>query len=173
MASVLAPLKFSRAPLRDAVISALRGAVETGELAAGAPLVERSLCAQPGVSGPCLREALRELESEGLVARRGARGLAVAEATVSEARAAYSIRAAIQSLIAEQFIERADEGQHARLRTATEMLVAAYRSGDLDGILGAKRVFYAALCEGADNPLAQGIIEKLSLRVSAMRSRAL
>lgn len=173
MTSALAPLKLSRAPLRDAIVSALRGAMETGELAPGAPLVERSLCVQLGVSRPCLREALRELEVEGVVAKRGARGLAVAEATLSEARAAYSIRSAIQVLLVGQFIERADDAQHTRFRVETKALTAAYRSGRLDAILSAKRAFYASLCDGADNPLAQGIIEKLCLRVSALRSRAL
>ena len=173
MISALAPLKLSRAPLRDAIISALRGAMETGELAPGDPLVERSLCERLGVSRPSLREALRELEVEGVVAKRGVRGLAVAEATLAEARAAYSIRGAIQVLIVEQFIERADDAQRTRLRAATETLVAAYRGGRLDGILSAKRAFYTSLCDGADNPLAQGVMEKLCLRVSGVRSRAL
>lgn len=173
MISALAPLKLSRTPLRDAIISALRGAMETGELAPGAPLVERSLCEQLGVSRPSLREALRELEVDGVVAKRGARGLAVAEATLTEARAAYSIRAAIQVLVVGQFIERADDAQHTRFRAATRTLMAAYRSGRLDAILSAKRAFYTSLCDGADNPLAQGVVEKLCLRVSALRSRAL
>lgn len=174
MTSAFAPLKFSRAPLRDAIISTLRGAMEAGDLAPGAPLVERTLCEQLGVSRPSLREALRELEAEGVVARRGVRaGLAVAAATPSEARAAYSLRAAIQVLVVGQFIERADEAQRARLQAATETLLGAYRSGQLDAILPAKRAFFAALCDGADNPLAPGIIDRLCLRVASLRSRAL
>jgi DNA-binding GntR family transcriptional regulator len=172
MTSAFAPLNLSRAPLRDAIIGTLRGAMEAGELAPGAPLVERTLCEQLGVSRPSLREALRQLEAEGVVARRGVRGLAVAEATPSEARAAYSLRAAIQVLIVGQFIERATEAQRARLQAATEALLAAYRSGQLNAILGAKRAFFAALCAGADNPLAPGIIDRLCLRVAALRSRA-
>lgn len=98
--------------------------------------------------------------------------MAVAETTLTEARAAYSIRAAIKVLIVRQFIERADDAQRAQFCAVTKTLAAAYRSRRLDTILSAKRAFYASLCDGADNPLAQGIIEKLCLRVSALRSRA-
>ena len=169
----LAPLQHSRAPLREAIIGALRGAMETGELAPGARLVERDLCEQFCVSRTVLREALRELVTDGIVAEHGRRGLAVADVSVAEARAAYSIRGAIKALIVEQFIDRAGDAQRSELQVVTKALVCAYRSGQVDAILTSKRAFYACLCDGAENALAQGLIEKLCLKVSGPRSRAL
>ena len=166
-------LMQSTAPLREKIISALRSAIETGELAAGARLGERDLCEQLSISRTSFREAIRELVAEGVITQRGRDGLVVAEVTLAEARAAYSLRAVIQALIVDQFIERASEDALALLENATQRLMQAYRLGDVKAILLAKRGFYAELCAGADNAMAQDMIERLCLRVSGLRSRAL
>jgi DNA-binding GntR family transcriptional regulator len=168
----LAPLQQSPAPLRDKIISALRGAVETGELAPGVRLVERDLCERLGVSRTSLREALRELVAEGVLTPGERRGLVVTEITLAEAQAAYSLRSVIQALIAEQFVERASEAARAELSKITKTLVAEYRRGDIVRILEAKRAFYAQLCAGAENMLAFNLIERLCLRVGSVRTRA-
>ncbi len=169
----LAPLQQSPAPLRDKIISALRGAVETGELAPGVRLVERDLCERLGVSRTSLREALRELVAEGVLTPGERRGLVVTEISLSDARAAYSLRSVIQALIVEQFVDRASEADYADLSETTKALVAEYRGGDIARILDAKREFYAKLCAGADNMLAFSLIERLCLRVGSVRTRAM
>lgn len=169
----LAPLQQSPAPLRDKIISALRGAVETGELAPGVRLVERDLCERLGVSRTSLREALRELVAEGVLTPGERRGLVVTEITLNEARAAYSLRSVIQGLIVEQFVDRASAAAHAELGAITKTLVSEYRRGDIVQILDAKRAFYATLCAGADNMLAFSLIERLCLRVGSVRTRAM
>jgi DNA-binding GntR family transcriptional regulator len=57
----------------------LRGAIHSGRLAEGALLpTESALCAQYGVSRFTVREALRRLQSEGLIRRRRGSGTIVA-----------------------------------------------------------------------------------------------
>jgi GntR family transcriptional regulator, trigonelline degradation regulator len=84
------PLQQSPAPLRDAIISSLREAIELGDLRPGDRLVERLLCEQLGVSRTSLREALRELVAEGVIGQGPDRGLVVTEVTEEEARSVYS-----------------------------------------------------------------------------------
>ena len=165
-------LQQSPAPLRDAIIASLRGAIEIGELRPGAKLVERLLCEQLAVSRTSLREALRELVADGLIVQGADRSLMVASISEEEARSVYSLRGAIQSLVVAEFIERADKADHARFADAAAVLQASYRLGDVTRTLADKRHFYACLCAGARNTVALSLIERLCLRVSGMRSRA-
>ncbi len=165
-------LHQSAAPLRDAIISSLRSAIEIGELRPGARLVERLLCEQLAVSRTSLREALRELVADGLIVQGPDRSLVVAGISEEEARSVYSLRGAIQGIVVAEFIERADEVGYRDFLHAARVLQAAYRRGDVAEILMAKRLFYARLCAGARNPVALSLIERLCLRVSGFRSRA-
>lgn len=169
----LAPVEHQSAPLRNKIIAALRSAIETGVLQPGARLVERDLCAQLNVSRTSLREALRELQAEGILFQTGARGLSVGVVDRDEAANAYRIRAVLEALAVEQFIERAGESDLKSLVRDADALKAAYRSGDVAKILVSKRRFYDRICSGAQNALAFDLINRLVLRTSSLRSRSL
>jgi len=85
---VTAPLSFierSAAPLRRQVLDELRQSIIAGRLAPGSRLIERELIAMMGVSRTVIREALRQMESEGLVANIPNTGPVVRELTGAEA----------------------------------------------------------------------------------------
>ena len=93
-----APLSFierSAAPLRRQVLDELRQSIIAGRLAPGSRLIERELIAMMGVSRTVIREALRQMESEGLVANIPNKGPVVRELTLAEAKDLYSIRAVL------------------------------------------------------------------------------
>jgi DNA-binding GntR family transcriptional regulator len=169
----LAPLQHQAAPLRNKIISALRNAIETGLLQPGARLVERDLCGQLNVSRTSLREALRELQAEGILFQAGARGLTVGVITREEAENAYRIRSVVEALVVEQFIERANDRDIQQLAREAEILKTAYRSGDVERILVTKRAFYDRICTVADNAMAFDIVNRLVLRTSSLRSRSM
>ena len=173
LASKLAPVEHQVAPLRNKIIAALRSAIETGVLEPGARLVERDLCAQLNVSRTSLREALRELQAEGVLLQSSARGLSVGVVDREEAANAYQIRAVLEALVVAQFIEHASDNDVKSLVREAETLKAAYRSGDLAKILVSKRKFYDRICTGAKNALAFDLINRLVLRTSSLRSRSL
>ena len=56
-----------------------------------------------------LREALRELEAEEIVAKVSARGLTVVKISLHDAANIYRIRAQIEALIFQQFTENATD----------------------------------------------------------------
>ena len=166
-------LKPQAAPLRNQIIASLRRAIELGHLLPGTRLIEKDLCAQLGVSRTSLREALRELQAQGIVEHRGARGLAVGAISHEDAENVYRIRAALEALIVEQFIEKASAEEIGSLASESEALKEAYRSGELDRIVVAKRSFYDRICSGARNPIAFDLLGHLVLRTSSLRSRSL
>jgi DNA-binding GntR family transcriptional regulator len=169
----LQPLEQQSAPLRRRIIASLRNAIEIGHLAPGARLIEKDLCEQLNVSRTSLREALRELHAEGILEYTSNRSLAVTGISRRDAENVYRIRAVVESLLTEQFIERANDEMLRLLVKDAEILKDAYRSGNLQSMLAAKRVFYDRLSSGAENPIAFDILGRLVLLTSSLRARSL
>jgi len=85
----------SAAPLRAQAASVLREAILSLSLREGERLVERELIDRLGVSRTTVREALRELESEGLVEVIPQRGAVVRTVSPADAADLYGARIAI------------------------------------------------------------------------------
>jgi DNA-binding GntR family transcriptional regulator len=158
------------APLRQRVEGVLREAIISGQLAPGRRLTERELTAMTGVSRTLIREALRQLESEGLITVIPNRGPVVRELTLAEARDLYAIRAVLEGLAARRFVENADEAELKRLEQAADAAVAAYRSGDLQQALETKNRLYDVLFEGAKSETLSSMLTTLHARIWRWRA---
>jgi DNA-binding GntR family transcriptional regulator len=169
----LAPVQHQSAPLRNKIIAALRSAIETGVLAPGTRLIEKDLCDQLNVSRTSLREALRELQAEGIFEPISVRGLVINTISREDAENAYRIRSVLEALVVEQFIEKADDVALRDLALQGEILKQAYQAGKLETIIETKRAFYDRICTGADNAIAFDIINRLVLRTSSLRRYSL
>ena len=156
--------------LRELTTRRLREAILSLHFKPGEHLVERVLCEQTRVSRSCLREALRSLESEGLIERRGGRGLFVASVTVEEARQIYEVRAALEPEIGRLFATRATASHVERLLASLEDLETAVEGRDTQGYVKALDGFYQALCEGSANLVARRILHTLQGRMSYLRT---
>src|ERR1051326_6945636 len=86
------------APLRDLVTERIRNAILAGRYKPGERLVEDRLAADFKVSRNPVREALRSLASEGLVAVTPRRGAAVAVFGAAEGREMIEVRAMLEGL---------------------------------------------------------------------------
>jgi DNA-binding GntR family transcriptional regulator len=161
------------APLRRQVLDNIREAIAVGRLAAGGRLVERELCEMTGVSRTLVREALRQLESEGLVEVIANKGPIVATFTANQAREVYELRAALEGLASELFADRADERQRKALQEAFAALRAAYAVGERSGMLAAKTRFYDCLVQGAGNETLGVMLRQLHARAMVLRGTSL
>ncbi|MBO9578859.1 MAG: GntR family transcriptional regulator [Microbacteriaceae bacterium] len=168
------PVDRVAAPLREQVIGALRAAILDFRLTPGQRLVERELIEQLGVSRTTVREALRELTSEGLVTVVPQRGAVVAAPSLAEAEDLYEIRAVLESLLVERFVERASDEQIERLAAAVEDFAhATAGTSDIRVMLDAKDGFYEVIIEGAASPALQSIVESLQARVRLLRATSM
>src|SRR5919107_1664012 len=104
-------LGLQKKSLREQALAALRTAITSGALEPGRHLVETELSEMLQISRGTLREALRQLEQEGLVSA-GARGrLSVRHLDAKEIRDIYSVRAALESLAARTLCELPDRAR--------------------------------------------------------------
>jgi len=171
--SVLAAISKSAAPLRRQVLDELRQSIIAGRLNPGERLVERELIAMMGVSRTVIREALRQLESEGLVAIVPNKGPIVRTLTVEEAREIYAIRAVLEGLAARLFVEQTDDAQISRLERALSVVEKAYESGEAETILETKNNFYEVLFEGAKSETLASMLAILHGRIWRWRGLGL
>ena len=172
LAEPLNPLVHEPAPLRNKIMTSLRRAIETGALEPGTRLVEKDLCERLNVRRTSLREALRQLQAEGILTDLNNRGLTVAAVSRSDAENIYRIRGVLEPLIVEQFIENAPEDEVHGLKAQSEVLKKAYMSSNAEDIVAAKRDFYDRICTGARNPIAFDLLKKLTLLTSPLRRRS-
>jgi len=161
------------APVRSQVADMLRAAIISLELKPGDRLVERELCEATGASRAPVREALRQLEAEGLVYSTGAGGPIVAFVTPSEAAEIYDVRALLEGYAAARFAEKASDDEREELVGTLQAIEAAGVQGDVTSMLGAKNAFYDVLLRGARNQTVDSTLRGLHARVTLLRSTSL
>ena len=121
--------------MSDAVDKAyrmLRDRIVGGELVAGDRLKERELCAELEVSRTPVREALRRLQSEGLVDIEPRRGGVVAGIRADEIDEVYSLGILLESHAARLAAERATADDLAALDALLGAMRAALESDPPD-----------------------------------------
>jgi GntR family transcriptional regulator, trigonelline degradation regulator len=164
------------APLREQVLDLLRQAIVEHRLKPGQRLIERELVEQIGVSRTTIREVLRQLAAEGLVATIPQRGAVVAMPTPEEAAELYEVRAALESLAARRFVQHASESQVGALRAAYEQVAQTMAAGDDADVLAmlqSKDLFYDVLLKGSGNRSVHSILSGLNARVSVLRATSM
>ncbi len=92
--------------MSEDVYSRLRQAIVDGDLAPGHRLTEQALAQALQVSRTPVREALKQLKSEGLVNADGHRGLIVSRMSVESIAQAYQVREVLEGLAAKLASER-------------------------------------------------------------------
>lgn len=140
----LSPVRASS--LRDAVLPALRTAILNGRLAAGTRLSESEIGRVMRVSRSPVREAIAQLEQEGLAERFPNRGAFVADVFSRRAIAELAeVRNVLECFAVELAVPRLDPEELAPLRAATEAMDCAAARRDLVAIGEADFRFHEGL----------------------------
>jgi DNA-binding GntR family transcriptional regulator len=163
-------------PIREQVAAILRDAIIDMRLQPGQLLIERELCELTAASRPSIREALRQLEAEGLVESPNGRGTFVSIADPVLAGHIYQVRAELEGFAAELFALGASDELRTRLRRAFADIELAASVVDNDGahsVLKAKNELYNVLFQGAGNPILDQMLHTLQRRVNQLRSLSL
>jgi len=157
------------APVREQVEQQLRQAITSGHFRPGDRLIERELCTLLGVSRTSLREALRQLEGDGLVTNIPHKGMVVATMTADSAPEVYQVRAVVEGLAGRLFAEQATAELRAQLIQAMNEIKAVLEEGNLEALVAAKDQFYQVLLAGCGNRTAGIVLQSLHDRIASLR----
>ena len=135
------------APLLDR----LRQLVLGGDFPPGAPLPEIFLAQEFEVSRTPIREALKQLENEGLVEIRPRVGTFVRQPTHREIVELFELKEGLEGLAAGLFARRGDVPELAELRQNIEASEAAVAQGDAPTYAKLVHEFHNTIVRGANN----------------------
>ncbi|KND39090.1 MULTISPECIES: GntR family transcriptional regulator [Streptomyces] len=162
------------APIREQVANILRDAIVDQRLTPGQLLVERELCEMTSASRASVREALRQLQAEGLVESHNGRGTSVTVISTATARHVYQVRSSLEGLAARLFAEHASDQDRAAFRAAvTELAEETAKGADAAALLKAKSRAYDVLFRGCGNPVLHQTLQTLQHRVTRLRALTL
>ncbi|KMO79072.1 FadR/GntR family transcriptional regulator [Mycolicibacterium obuense] len=166
------------AALHGSVLTALGMAIVAGTHAAGDVVTLDGVCARYRVSRSVAREAIRVLESMGMVASRRRVGITIQPATAwnvfdprlirwrldSDDRARQlaslsELRRGFEPAAAALAAHRADPHQCRIMAAAVSDMVMHGRSGDLESYLLADKVFHRTLLEASGNEMFRALYD--------------
>ena len=130
----------------------------------GKRLVEAELSHELGVSRVPIREALRQLASEGIVTIEPRRGAVVTSYTDAQKWELTEVRATLESLTAKLAARRRDPGNIAELETIVDEAGHLMRGTDAVVPLEQNARFHAALARASGNLLLRDINVSLHQR---------
>jgi DNA-binding GntR family transcriptional regulator len=143
----------------DLVAALVRELVITGGLEPGKQLRQRDLAQRFGVSQTPVREAMRRLESEGLLVCDTHRGFTVSAPDVGRAEENFQIRAALESLGASLAARKVDRAGLDRMRALNDRMRAL--ADDESGYAELNREFHFTVYEYARSPLLLSLMRLL------------
>lgn len=146
----------------DLIADALREAIVQGVFQEGQSLRQDEIAAQFGVSRIPLREALRQLEAEGLVLLSPNRGATVAVMSPEEAQEICEIRVVLEGLALQLAIPRLTE---ADLDKASEILKKTERETDVGRWAKLNWEFHAVLYGAGDRPRLLSMVKTLHINI--------
>lgn len=148
-------------PARSAVaFDALKHDIMLGLLAPGDPLVEMELAARFACSQGTVREALLQLQEEGLVRRLGHRGTQVSDCTADEAVEMFRVRQQIECNGVVRALARPSRSLVADLEGLAEAMLEAARDDDEMRLAAFDRDFHRRLFRDADLPALDPILHR-------------
>ena len=145
----------------EAVTRSLREAILQGRLLPGERLVQDELAAELGVSRQPVREALRRLESEGLIVQLPQRGFVVREYREEDIRENYHLRQLLESEAARLAAERIRPDELEELRALNRALGEAVETGDTSSMVELNAQFHRMVHESSRIPQLVRLIQQL------------
>ncbi|HVR45201.1 MAG TPA: GntR family transcriptional regulator [Candidatus Binatia bacterium] len=133
----------------SALAERVREDILQGTFAAGDPLPQEEIAARYGVSRSPLREALRQLESEGWIDYQPNRGAVVATITAKDVRELYAVRHILEEGAIERAIPQLDD---ARLREAKRIDSELRHTTDPAKAVVLHREFHETIYGALENP---------------------
>ena len=162
--------------LHDSLLTALGAAIVSGDYPAGQVITLDSVSAEHGLSRSVAREAIRVLESMGMVESRRRVGITIQPsdqwnvfdprlirwrlASADRAnllRSLSEMRKGFEPAAAALACQRADPQQCRTMAAAVSDMVVHGRSGDLDAYLVADKIFHRTLLEASGNEMFRAL----------------
>ena len=159
--------------LREQIVSSLRDSIIKGELNPGQKLTEPELAEKLGISRTPIREAFRQLESEGFLTVIPRRGAVVSRITKKEVSDFYELKSLLEGYAARIAAEKITEKGIEKLRKINEQLLVLAEKDDVDAFFSKNDEFHNTFISYCGNEKLLEFHEHLVRRFMRFRLGAL
>lgn len=160
--------EFRYRTLSEGVESVIRRMILQGELAPGERINEVQLAEQLEMSRGPIREALRRLQSQGLVIYHPHRGTFVSELSHEDAREVYTLRAILETGAVRLAIEKLQDEDFSRLEEIAQRFETAHLAKDVNGIIQADMDFHHMIVQKSGNSRLYEVYRSLDTQLGTM-----
>jgi DNA-binding GntR family transcriptional regulator len=168
----LSALKLTE-PLGDQAYGSIRDAIISCLLEPGERVTERGLAANLGVSATPVREALCRLEQEGLLERRGMRGVYVAQMPLSALSELIHLQAVLRGEAARLAAHKLTGNQLHELQDLLQQAHEAAEAGSADAVYDLSQRFHESINLASGNDLLISFLNTINAFESSHRIRVL
>jgi DNA-binding GntR family transcriptional regulator len=152
---------IQRQTIASMTIEALRERILRGDYPDGEPLRQDALADELGVSRIPVREALRQLEAEGLVTFNPHRGAVVSSLSLDEIAELFELRAEIECDLVRRAIPNTTKEQVDRAIEVLDEFESALRTSEASRWGPLNWHFHAALYAPANRSFTMSVLQKL------------
>ena len=156
--------KIKRQSLPETLAESLRERILNGEFKQGEPLVQDAIAQEYGVSRMPVREALRQLESTGLITMEVHRGAVVTCVSPEAAVELFELRALLECELLRRAVPRMTDEHLDESRSILAVLESAYEKGDIASWGRLNWEFHRSLYAAADRPQTLGVLQGVHLQ---------
>jgi DNA-binding GntR family transcriptional regulator len=159
--------------LREKILEHIRDAIISGTLKAGSRVSEPELAERYGISRTPIREAFRQLESEGYLTVIPRRGAVVSEFTQKDVEDFYAIKSILEGYAARQACNKLTEKELDRLQANNTRLAELAEHNDFKSFFKVHNDFHEMFIKAADNEKLHELITSVVTRFQRLRFMSL
>lgn len=159
--------------LQNQVYGYLHGKIMNGELAPGERIVEQRISQETGISRSPIREAIRRLGSEGLVAVSPRGGVRVYRATSSDYKHLYECRLSLEPTAAHLAALRINNTQQVQLADLIEAMNLAAEKREIEQLKRLSSSFHRMILDLSGNPYLAKMMHQLNSLITLYRNAVL
>lgn len=159
--------------LREKILETIREAILKGSLKPGEKVAEPELAERFGISRTPIREAFRQLESEGyltVIPRKGAVVAALSEQDVQEF---YAVKSILEGYAAELAAGNLTDKELDKLEAINERLKQLATAGDVKAFYRVHNEFHNLFLKAAGNTKLYELIQQLGMKFNRLRMASL
>lgn len=154
-------MQFSHRTVAASAADAIRRKIFDGQLEDGEPLRQDLLAAEFGISRTPVREALVQLEAEGLVKIEPHKGAVVAGTSLASVEETFELREVLEPMLLERSAPHLTAEDFRAIDAVLQEYSAELRNHNVKRWGELNTLLHAKLYARAERPQIQGIVDKL------------
>jgi DNA-binding GntR family transcriptional regulator len=155
--------------LREKIVETIRSAIVNGQLSAGTRIAEPDLAGRFGISRTPIREAFRQLETEGFITVVPRKGAVVASISDKDISDFYDLKMVLEGYAARCAAANLTEKELAKMETVNRQMEAASEKRDLRRIFALHNEFHDVFLRACGNEKLRTLVQNMVMQFQRYR----